>query len=257
MPPRGVVHTVGRGPAVVFIHGTAADKTSWRALVALIRDRVSATVYDRRGAWSWPLADGDPPPLVSDHADDAAAIIASLGTAAVHVCGISFGAVVALDLIRRRPDLVQSAVLFEPALAPDDHASSVPRDLVDNVGRLVGEGDVEQAGEYFCRRVLGSAAWNVLPAAVRQDMRRRGLQIHHDLLANAAYRVCYQELATITVPVLLLKGGRSRDVFEPTLESLQGTLRRAQRGRLEHAQHVPTGEAWREFAVALTEFIGS
>ena len=189
-PPPQAVQSEGHGPSVVFIHGTAADKTSWRALVALIRERLRATVYDRRGTASWPIAREDPAPQVADHADDAADLIVSLGTAPVHVCGVSFGAVIALELMRRRPELVRGAVLFEPA-------SPVPPDLLDAVERLVARGQPQRAGEYFSRSAIGTAAWNLLPGAARDDMRTRGLQIRDDLQANAAYSVCDQQLEEI------------------------------------------------------------
>ena len=254
-PPPQAVQTEGHGPAVVFIHGTAADKTSWRALIALIRGRVRATVYDRRGTSRWPIGTLDPPPVVSDHADDAADVIVGLGSAPVYIRGLSFGAVVAVELMRRRPELVRGAVLFEPALAADDDGSPVPRDLLDAVERLVATGQVKRAGEYFCRHTIGTTAWNLLPGAVRNDMRSRGLQIRDDLQANAAYAVCYQGLAEIAIPVLLLKGGRSGETFEPTLASLHRALRRSERGIIERAEHVPYGDAWREFAETLTGFV--
>jgi pimeloyl-ACP methyl ester carboxylesterase len=255
-PPPDAVHTAGRGADVVFIHGAAGDKSSWRQLVALLRARVRATVYDRRGAGSWPMPEDEPPPLVGDHAEDAADLIRSLGTHPVHVCAVSFGAVVALELLKRRPELVRSAVLFEPALSGDDGIPSVPPDLAREVERLSGSGETERAAEYFHRRALGDAAWQRLPPAARKELTSRGEQIRRDLLANAAHRVGYDELRDVLTPVLLLQGGRSREVFERPLRTLHEALPRASRQRIERAAHVPFGDAWPEFAAALTAFIG-
>jgi pimeloyl-ACP methyl ester carboxylesterase len=242
-------------PSVVFIHGTGADKSSWRDLVSLLHDRVRATVYDRRGTSAWPVADGDRPPLVHDHAEDAAGVIGALGAGPVHVCAISFGAVIALELMKRRPELVQRAILFEPALSGDDRISSVPEDLRDGVEQAIARGEPERAAEFFHRRVLGDAAWQARPAVVRADLTTRGRQIGHDLAASAAYRVRYDELRHVTTPTLLLQGGRSRPVFEPALRALHAVLLHARRQRIESAGHVPAGEAWREFADALTGFM--
>jgi pimeloyl-ACP methyl ester carboxylesterase len=244
-------------PPVVFIHGTGADKSSWRELVALLHDRVRATIYDRRGTASWPVADDDRPPLVHDHAEDAAGVIRGLGAHPVHVCAVSFGAVIALELMKRRPGLVHSAVLFEPALSGDDCVCSVPPDLRDEVEQSIGGGEPERAAEYFHRRVLGDAAWRVLPTVVRKDLTSRGRQIGYDLAANAAYRVGYDELRHVKTPILLLQGGRSRQVFERALQALHAVLPHSRRERIELAGHVPAGEAWREFAEALTRFIGN
>jgi pimeloyl-ACP methyl ester carboxylesterase len=121
--------------------------------------------------------------------------------------------------------------------------------------RLVASGKAEQAGERFCRSTLGTTAWNLLPDAARRDMRKRGQQIRDDLHANAAFRMSDRELGAISVPVLLLEGGRSRKAFERKLDSLHRALPRSERKVLARAEHVPYGEAWREFADALTDFI--
>jgi pimeloyl-ACP methyl ester carboxylesterase len=158
--------------------------------------------------------------------------------------------------MKRRPELVQSATLFEPALSGDDRISSVPQRLRDEVEQAIVRGEPERAAEYFHRRVLGDAIWHALPVVVRADLTSRGRQIGHDLAANAAYHVGYDELRHVTTPTLLLQGGRSRQVFERALQALHAVLPHARRQRIESAGHVPTGEAWREFAAALTGFIG-
>jgi pimeloyl-ACP methyl ester carboxylesterase len=254
-PPVTAIRTEGDGADVVFIHGTGADKASWSALVALVRSRIRATTYDRRGTASWPIADDDPAPLVQDHAQDAADVIAGLGPQPVHVCAASFGAVVALELLKTRPELVTSAILFEPALSGDDRICSVPGELSREVARFVASGQAESAAEVFYRRALG-AAWRTLPEVVRKDMAARGRQIDLDLRANAVYRVRYGTLGGVAAPVLLLQGGRSRTVFAPSLRALAAVLPQSQCIVISGAGHFPRGAAWREFAAAMTAFIG-
>jgi pimeloyl-ACP methyl ester carboxylesterase len=231
------------------------DKSCWSVPVALLRDRIRSTVYDRRGTASWPLDIDDRAPLVEDHSDDAADVILGIGGGSAHVCATSFGAVIALDLMKRRPELVRSAILFEPALSGDDRTCSVPSDLLEEVERLIRVGPPERAAEYFCRRTLGDAVWAALPAVTRQNSASKWRQIQSDLRANAAYRMQYSELSDVDLPVLLLKGGRSRASFEPCLQALHVALRGSRRQLIARAEHILRGDAWREVGDALTAFI--
>ena len=53
---------------------------------------------------------------VEEQSEDAAALIESAAEAPAVVCGAGLGAVIALDLLLRRPELVSGAVLIEPPL---------------------------------------------------------------------------------------------------------------------------------------------
>jgi pimeloyl-ACP methyl ester carboxylesterase len=255
MPPAGAVVTAGSGRQVVLLHATGADKGSWQALTALLAGRARCTAFDRRGSITWPVTDGERSPDVGAHADDAAAVITALGVGPVAVCGASFGAVVGLELVKRWPGLVRGAVLFEPALSGSDDTPSVPDALASQVERLAGGGDAAAAAEWFFRRLLGDAAWSRLPHAAREEMRARGRAIAHDLRANQAYRVDYASLGRVSTPVLLLKGGQSRLVFEGALRALHAALPHARRAVLPSAAHVPSGQGWREFADAAAAFL--
>src|SRR5688572_14907030 len=86
-------------PLALLIHGSAADHTTWSIQLASksLHERLALVAYDRR-------ADAA---TVEEHADDAATLIDSElagrdGARAILV-GSSFGAVIALDVLRRYP----------------------------------------------------------------------------------------------------------------------------------------------------------
>jgi pimeloyl-ACP methyl ester carboxylesterase len=248
---------VGNGPDLLLIHGTATDASSWAPLIRLLQGRFRLVTYDRRGAPGWPTGDAAPLPSASDHAADAADLISALGRGPVHVCGLSFGAVVALELMRRRPELVRSAALFEPALASGDQLEGVPAALVRDFERLVRAGKGPQAAERFHRRLLSDRGWNLLPPETKIQARSLWRQIHCDLSATAAYRPRYDEMGYIEVPVLLLRGGRSRAVFEPAIRALSAALPRSQRKLIANTGHWIASQGWQELAEALAEFMGA
>lgn len=254
-PPHEAVQTVGEGPDLLLIHGTAADKTSWGALVRLLRGRARVTTYDRRGTRGWPLADDAQPPSVEEHAADAVDIIRDRVSGSAYVCGVSFGAAVGLELMRQQPHMVRGAALFEPPLVPRDDLAGLRSPFLIEFERLVGAGKGEQAAELFQRRLLSDARWERLSPAMKEEARRAWKHIHGDLLANSAYRPRYAELGNIDVPVLLLQGGRSRPALEPSLRALAAALSRSSRKTIPSAAHRLEGHAWFELAAALSELL--
>lgn len=111
-----LVHRVtGEGPPLLLVHGAAED-------VAMLEPQAQAfavqgrrvITYNRRGTGG-SGRDGWPEGGVAAHADDAAALLASLDAVPATVVGFSSGGVVALALAARHPDVVTRVVAWEPA----------------------------------------------------------------------------------------------------------------------------------------------
>lgn len=100
---------VGRGPAVVLIHGLAGDHGAWRAQVALLRDRHRVIAFDNRGAGA--STQLDEPVSTRDLADDTLQLMAQLGVERAHVIGRSMGGAVAQHMALAAPKRVASLVL--------------------------------------------------------------------------------------------------------------------------------------------------
>jgi esterase len=108
---------VGEGHPLLVIHGLASDTATWAgALHELGAAGARAIAYDRRGYG----ASGAPQPYVAttvqEQAQDAAALLQGLRAAPALLVGDGFGALVALELLVRRPGLVTGAVLVDPPL---------------------------------------------------------------------------------------------------------------------------------------------
>jgi pimeloyl-ACP methyl ester carboxylesterase len=106
----------GEGPPNLLIHETAATSRVWELMVEQLSAHGRAVVYDRRG-WGDSSAPEDyRRTTVEEQSEDAAALIESLETGPVVACGAGTGAVMALDLQLRRPELINATVLIEPPL---------------------------------------------------------------------------------------------------------------------------------------------
>lgn len=224
-----------------MIHGSAADRTTWSIqLAGPLREKFELTAYDRGEL-----------PSVEAYAAEAATRI---GDSRALVVGSSFGAVVALELLRTQPQLCAGAILIEPPMAPTDAPPTDPVAFLRDFDLIVSEQGGPAAGEFFLRTVLGDAAFERIPKAFRDRSAAKWAAIRADSQALIEYRPRYAELATVTTPVLLLGGDRSAPYFRPTLDALARALPSATLEIVSGAGHMLHAEAPRRFAELLIAF---
>src|SRR3954470_12228141 len=104
----------GQGPTVLLIHDTAATGAVWDPFAKPLAQEFRAISYDRRG-WGASSAPEDyRRTTIEEQSEDAAVLLESAGAAPAVVAGAGVGAMVALDLLLRRPELVAGTLLIEP-----------------------------------------------------------------------------------------------------------------------------------------------
>ena len=104
----------GEGQPVLLVHETAANASVWDAVSEELAARSRAISYDRRGWGASSAPDGYRRTTVEEQSEDAVALLESADAAPAVVVGAGIGAMLALDLLIRRPDLVAGTVLVEP-----------------------------------------------------------------------------------------------------------------------------------------------
>jgi pimeloyl-ACP methyl ester carboxylesterase len=106
----------GSGPILLCISGGPTDAGMFTDLAGRLADRYTVVSYDQRGH-SRSALDGEPEDIpVALHADDAAAILRSVGDETAYVYGISGGGTIGLELVARHPTLVRTLVAHEAPL---------------------------------------------------------------------------------------------------------------------------------------------
>jgi pimeloyl-ACP methyl ester carboxylesterase len=104
----------GGGPPVLLVHETAATGAVWSEVVEALAPEARAITYDRRG---WGASDAPEDyrrTTVEEQSEDAAALLEEVRATPAVVAGAGVGAMVTLDLLIRRPDLVGGTLLVEP-----------------------------------------------------------------------------------------------------------------------------------------------
>lgn len=109
----------GTGPVLLMMPGGPADATTFRKIEDRLATEYTVVTYDPRNlshsTLDEPLDDGC---MVETFADDAHRLLKQLGEGKACVFASSGGAVIAMDLINKHPEQLDTVVLHEPP-APD------------------------------------------------------------------------------------------------------------------------------------------
>ena len=107
--------TVGKGPLLLCISGANGSAEAWRRMADELKDSFTIAMYDRRGfSRSYLSGAQDYAHRIETDADDARLLIQHLSKEPATVIGNSSGAIVALELVCRHPDVVRTLVPHEP-----------------------------------------------------------------------------------------------------------------------------------------------
>jgi pimeloyl-ACP methyl ester carboxylesterase len=184
-------------PTTLVVHGMASGAAASAELRSRLPGRVIA--HDRRGYGG----SGAPEPYaattVQEQGEDAAALMLALGAAPARVIGFGFGALIALDLLVRRPELLASAVLCDaPLLAFVPEANEALAAERQHLEEALRDGGPQAAIAYW----LGPGAD---PEAVaRGQASPRGF--FADYAGLATWSPSRRELRGIGVPVVFVTG---------------------------------------------------
>jgi pimeloyl-ACP methyl ester carboxylesterase len=218
----------GAGDALLLVHGTASDRSVWDELLAALPDGIRAIVYDRRAYGD----SGAPEPYggttVEEQADDAAHLIETLGARPALLCGHDLGALVCLDLLRRRPELARGAVLVEPPLlALSPRGPQVMSELREAVQGGAADGGPAGAVEAFLRHLGGEAVIDLLGTRRVEAATGAARAFAADLAAAPRWSFARRELRAIDAPVVVVAGEHSGPWREPAtaLAELLGNAR--------------------------------
>jgi pimeloyl-ACP methyl ester carboxylesterase len=198
----------GSGPALVCVHGGLGDSRDWRRQLEGLGDEFTVLAWDAPGCGG----SDDPPESfrLPEYADCLAGFVAALGLERPHVCGLSFGGGLALELYRRHPGVPRSLVL---ASAYAGWAGSLPPEVVrERVERAMREAELPP--EQWVRGYLPGLFTSSAPpelleeaAAIMLDVRPAGMRAMARGFAEADLR---DVLGGIEVPTLLLYGDADR-----------------------------------------------
>jgi pimeloyl-ACP methyl ester carboxylesterase len=201
----------GNGEPIVCVHGTSGSAAVWGPGVDELAARGRTIVYDRRGC---SRSERPEPYLTNVHeqADDAAALIETLGAAPAIVIGRSYGGETAIDLALRFPDRVRALVLLEASLLELSESTAKWAAAAKQRIYTAAEDDMSTVAETLLRTVAGDATWEGFPEPVKEMLTANGRAIVAEL-RGGFLDVTAAELGAIAQPTLLVAAEDSPPAF--------------------------------------------
>jgi pimeloyl-ACP methyl ester carboxylesterase len=209
---------LGAGPILVLVDGALSYRAlgPTAALAEVLAADFTVYRYDRRGRGR----SGDTAPYaVAREVEDLDALIAAAGGAA-RVCGLSSGAVLALEAAASGLAITRLA-LYEPPFTVGGGDPQEERDYTERLHELISAGRRGEVVEWF----LSSAG---VPAGALAGMRAQPewplfeaiaptLAYDHAILGEGT--VPLERAARISAPTLVAHGGASPDFFQAAAQA--------------------------------------
>ncbi|MEO5936013.1 MAG: alpha/beta fold hydrolase, partial [Terriglobales bacterium] len=151
----------GKGTPVVLVHGAMGDYRSWQQQIPALAKSYRVIAYSRRYHFPNPSTGKEEDYTYEANIKDLTDFLAALNVGPVHLVAHGYGAAVAAMLAERRPELVRSLTLSEPAF----------ENLLD-------------AKRAYRARWARDEIYNVIRKPLTKANPEKGVQVYHDWLAE-------------------------------------------------------------------------
>ncbi len=208
----------GAGPPVLLLHGGWSDGRAWTPQLQGLADEFDVIAWDAPGCGG-----SDDPPEgtgLDGYADDVVGLLDALGLDTVHLGGLSFGSVLALEVYRRHAARVRSLVLagayagWRGSLPPDEVSARVAR-IEAELDRPAEEWMDDYLPGFFAGRVPEATLG--LVRSMMRDVRPTGTR---RMLVAAADADLRDVLPSVAVPTRLLYGAEDVRAPRPVAEAM-------------------------------------
>lgn len=241
----------GEGPPLVLVHGFGGSRAMWDDVIAALPAHLPLVRYDLRGFGA--SAQDEAVPF--RHADDLLALLDHLGIERAHLCGLSMGGAIAARFAIEHPDRVARLVLVSPALIAWQWSAQWAADFHACV-KAARSGDMDAARRLWWENPLFDTVRDEPFASVmRAEIAAfAGRQWIADPQMRELPEV--EHLHRLSVPALLLAGGRDTADFRLIADTLQAAVPGLRRVDYPEAGHMLTLERADEVATQIAGFIG-
>ena len=256
----GLYHEeVGEGVPILLIHPSGSTASTWGPAVHELARVGRVITYDRRG---YARSGGKPVRRVSTHTADAAALLQHVGSTPAVVVGTSSGAIIALDLAVRHPNLVRAVIEHE---GPWRFTRRLPTGsqvaTFATMGSLIVRGRPSEAAEALLRSAYsyrdGGSAWDLFPEEWQQAGRENARATLWDFVSTIGNHPSPAGLAAIKVPVVCSYGARSPDFMVRCTRSLAAAIPGARMHRIHGAAHAAPFDATDNFVKMIADTVRS
>jgi len=246
---------IGEGPALVLVDGALCYRASGpnKPLAERLASSFTVYTYDRRGRGD---SENRGPYAIEREVEDLEAVIAAAGGTA-YVYGISSGAALALAAAARL-SCVRKLALFEAPFIVDGSRALLPTDYSATMDALLASGKRGAAIKHFLGKGVGVPGPIVAMMPLMPGWSKMKA-VAHTLPYDVKLTIDYQRgeplpaetWRGVTIPTLVLDGGKSPAWMRSAMSSLADALPNADYRTLPDQTHIVKPDA---LAPALKQF---
>jgi 3-oxoadipate enol-lactonase len=240
----------GQGPLVVLLHPVGLDGRFWYDLPKRLSDQYSVACVDLRGHGR--STDILRPGTMQANVEDVADVIKAINRGKAVVLGLSFGGMVAQNLVLKHPDLVSGLVICACG-AQVPHAF---RQTILARGTDAEKGGMQAVTETTLERWFTPAFMN----AHEVEQVRQRLLSNQPSNFSAAWEAISEhdavaQLAQVKVPVMVVGGSHDLATSLEAIAALANAFGHAHKVILEGAPHMMQIENQDEFYNTVRHFL--
>lgn len=216
---------------MLCLHEAGATAAIWEPLADLLATTARVIAYDRPGWGRSPAPETYARTTVGEQSELAASILTERDAAPAVLIGAGLGAVAALDLSLRRPELVMGCVLIEPPLlAFESEATAALSDAADLVREAVNAGGTAAALERYLAGGLGilSAGAERIRAPAADSDHRAAQALFAELSAVPSWELPLAAMSLASRPAVVVVGTDTPPLIRRAASRLTGALARSE-----------------------------
>lgn len=235
---------IGEGPGIVVVHGSFRAGRHYRELARALAGQFTVYTMDRRGRGT----SGPQGPEYDIDRECADLIAVMESTGATMVFGHSFGGLVALETILRRPDAqITKLAMYEPAISI---GGGIATGWLPAFDKALGEGRTTDAVTIMISGLGLAGPLRHVPMRLRRVLAKVALRgefmddvmallptVHGEVTVLRQLDSTGARFTTVETDTLLLSGDRSPANLVNVVSTLHGAIRGAQHAVLEKASH--------------------
>ena len=249
----------GAGPPLVLVHGSFCDYRIWPDQLEPFskQHRVLGLSLRHYFPELWDGVGNDF--SFAQHADDVGTFIKKLALGRVHLLGASRGGAVAIEVVKKYSDLIQTLILADagvrlelPETEANLKATAFRLNLFADLREDVANGDVEGGTARFMHRLAGPGFWESLSAGRQKEFLQN---IRTAIVDDPLPLTTDEELRNFNFPVLMINGEKSPPLYNLLISEMQN------RGNFDppviipragHAMNSENPEAFNEAVLTFT-----